>query len=372
MWFGRHTRYIDVAVTLQCGFVARIIGEVNLRGDPGMDAVLLGRVHDAVLAGERCPVGPRTLISDSWRRSLAAHVDPDHDEPPVVYDHATIEAIRSAHPLSEVLPLLRATLVSIADEAEHVMIVTDADGHILWREGKVDVCLRADRVLLTEGTKWCESAIGTNAMGTALALGTPVQIHSAEHLVRTYHAWTCAAAPVVDPDSGAVVGAIDVTGPRHTRHPATLALVTAAAQLAQGQLRARMAARDDVLRRENMAHLRGPSALLSASGRVIATESCGGLPLRVDISAPDGQLVLPDGREARVEPLAASFLLRMAGRHCTRAPKLSLAFLGATEPGRRARRPHATAEPAGRRDLDAAVPASQRRERRGAGDCPLR
>ncbi len=332
MWFERHARDIDVAVTLQCGFVARIIGEVNLRGDPVMDAVLLGRVHDAVLAGERCPVGPRTLISDSWRRSLAAHVDPDHDEPPVVYDHATIEAIRSAHPLSEVLPLLRATLVSIADEAEHVMIVTDADGHILWREGKVDVCIRADRVLLTEGTKWSESAIGTNAMGTALALGTPVQIHSAEHLVRTYHAWTCAAAPVVDPDSGAVVGAIDVTGPQYTRHPATLALVTAAAQLAQGQLRARMAARDDVLRRENMAHLRGPSALLSASGRVIATESCGGLPLRVDISAPDGQLVLPDGREARVEPLAAGFLLRMAGRHCTRAPKLSLAFLGATSP----------------------------------------
>ncbi len=153
--------------------------------------MLLGRVHDAVLAGERSRVGPRPLISDSWRRSLAAHIDPDHDEPPVIYDHATIETIRSVHPLGEVLPLLRATLVSIADEAEHVMIVTDADGHILWREGKADVCLRADRVLLTEGTKWSESAIGTNAMGTALALGRPVQIHSAEHLVRTYHGWTC-------------------------------------------------------------------------------------------------------------------------------------------------------------------------------------
>lgn len=292
----------------------------------------LGRVHEAVLAGERRVAGLRTLISDSWRRSLAAHVDPDHDEPPVVYNHATLEAVRSAHPLGEVLPLLRATLVSIADEAEHMMIVTDADGHILWREGKADVCLRADRVLLTEGTKWSESAIGTNAMGTALALGKPVQIHSAEHLVRTYHAWTCAAAPVVDPDSGAVVGAIDVTGPQHTRHPATLALVTAAAQLAQGQLRARMAARDDVLRRNNIAHLRGPGALLSANGRVIATESCGGLPPRVDVPTPDGVLVLPDGREARVEPLAAGFLLRMSGRPCTRAPKLSLAFLGATHP----------------------------------------
>lgn len=136
------------------------------------------------------------------------------------------------------------------------------------------MCLRADRVLLTEGTKWSESAIGTNAMGTALALGTPVQIHSAEHLVRAYHAWTCAAAPVVDPDSGAVIGVIDVTGPQHTRHPVTLALVTTVAQLAQGRLRARMTAHDDALRRKNTPHLRGPGALLSASGRVIAVESC--------------------------------------------------------------------------------------------------
>ncbi len=140
------------------------------------------------------------------------------------------------------------------------------------------------------------------------------------------------AAPVVDPDSGAVVGAIDVTGPQHTRHPATLALVTAAAQLAQGQLWARMTARDEASRRSNMPHLRGPGALLSASGRVIATESCAGLPSRVDITTPDGRLILPDGREATVEPLAAGFLLRMAGRQRTRASKLSLAFLGATHP----------------------------------------
>jgi hypothetical protein len=169
-------------------------------------------------------------------------------------------------------------------------------------------------------------------MGTALALGRPVQIHSAEHLVRTYHGWTCAAAPVADPDSGSVVGAIDVTGPQHTRHPATLALVTAAAQLAQGQLWARMTARDELLLRHNIAHLRGPGALLSASGRVIATESCGRLPPRVDITAPDRLVILPDGREATVEPLAAGFLLRMAGRQCTRTPTLSLAFLGATHP----------------------------------------
>jgi hypothetical protein len=52
----------------------------------------------------------------------------------------------------------------------------------------------------------------------------------------------------------------------------------------------------------------------------------------VDITAPDRLVILPDGREATVEPLAAGFLLRMAGRQCTRTPTLSLAFLGATHP----------------------------------------
>ncbi|MGQ0840724.1 GAF domain-containing protein [Actinokineospora sp.] len=303
--------------------------------DPVEYARLMQRVHEAVLSGDPAPAAPRAVISESWRRSLAGGVDPDANLPPVVYAEADLVEIRRAHPLAQVLPLLRSTLVSIADEAMHLMIVTDADGHILWREGQVDVCLLADRVRLSEGTRWSEDAIGTNAMGTTLALDKPVQIHSAEHLVRAYHAWTCAAAPVHDPDTGAMFGAIDVTGPMRTRHPATLALVTAAAQLAEGQLRLRMTARDEQLRQRNLPHLRGlrgaAGALLSASGRVIAADSCGPLPARLDVSG--GPLSLPDGRDAVIEPLAEGYLLRTTEPpRRSRRPRLALAFLGATHP----------------------------------------
>ena len=297
-------------------------------------AHLLARVRDAVLSGGPAPAAPREVVSDSWRRSLAGGVDPDGNPPPVVYSGADLRDLRAAHPLAEVLPVLRATLVGIADEAMHLMIVTDADGNILWREGQVDVCLLADRVGLAEGTRWSEDAMGTNAMGTTLAVDRPVQIHSAEHLVRTIHAWTCAAAPVHDPDTGAVLGAIDVTGPLRTRHPATLALVTAAAQLAEGQLRVRMTARDEQLRRRNLPHLLGlrGAALLSASGRVIAAEACGPLPERLDV--PAAALSLPDGREALVEPLDEGYLLRLSRstRSAPRKPRLELRFLGATHP----------------------------------------
>lgn len=74
---------------------------------------------------------------------MAAHVDPDDGMPPLVHEHTEVTRLRAGHPLAAALPLLRDTLVSIADEARHMMIVTDAQGLILWREGQRDVLRRA-------------------------------------------------------------------------------------------------------------------------------------------------------------------------------------------------------------------------------------
>jgi hypothetical protein len=252
--------------------------------DPVQRARLLAQIREAVLAGAPVPQQPRPLVFDSWRRSLAARVDPECGAgPPTVYQSAEMAEIRAEHPLSETLPLLRETLVSIADEAVHMMIVTDAEGHILWREGRQDVLRRADKVGLIEGTRWSEDAIGTNAMGTALAEGVAVQIHSAEHLVRAYQSWTCAASPVRDPDTGRIIGVVDVTGPVRSFHPSTAALVGAAAKLAESHLRVRMQRRDELLRVRNapqLAALRGDyGALVTPSGRVLASHPHDWLPV---------------------------------------------------------------------------------------------
>ncbi|MET0235933.1 MAG: GAF domain-containing protein [Kibdelosporangium sp.] len=302
--------------------------------DPGAYAFLVSQLRDGVLpAGSRVRV-PRALVSASWRRSLAASVDPEHGEPPIVYAEDQVADVRADHPLAAVLPTLRAMLVSIADEAQHVMIIADASGHLLWREGSAPVRHLADKVMLTEGTRWTEEAIGTNAMGTALAVDGPVVIHATEHLVRAYHPWTCAAAPVHDPDTGAQLGVIDVTGPMSTMHPSTLALVSTAAQLAESQLQVMMTVRNERFRVRNLRHLAGlhgePGALISHTGQVVVTEGCGGLPSRVDVSGDRGTLWLPDGREGILEPLAEGYLLRLSAGRLRRRPQLlSLPFLGA-------------------------------------------
>jgi hypothetical protein len=306
---------------------------MDLGSDPKAQCHLLRQVHDAVLGGERAPVSPRSMIADSWRRSLAAHVDPERHLPSVVYKADEVDDVRSAHPLHGLVPMLRSMLVEIADASQHIMIVSDADGTILWREGAAGVCLRADPVGLCEGTRWAEAAMGTNAMGTALVVDAPVQIYSAEHLVRTYHNWTCAAVPIHDPDTGVVLGAVDVSGYMQALHPAVVTLVTATAQLAEGHLRMRMALRDERLRAKNMPHLAGlhgeAGALLTATGRVLAAEPDGRWPERIPLRPGDDRVLLGDGREGLVEPLPEGYLIRVprAAPAATHRPALSLSFL---------------------------------------------
>ncbi len=260
----------------------------------------------------------------------AARVDRDGGEP-----HVTA-GIRAGHPLAGVLPLLRDTLVAIADEAMHMMIVTDAQGHILWREGRRDVLHRAERIGLVESTRRTEDSTGTDAMGPAPAADRAVQIHSAEHLVRTHHSWTGAACPIHDPDTGAVIGAVDVTGPVRTFHPTTLALVVAAARLAEGHLTAQLAQRNGRLLARNLTHLSGlrdePGALLAPSGRVLAAQPQGWLPARITLPDSGYRVALGEAGEGVLEQLAEGWLLRLQRSGSPPRPVLSLPFLGADRP----------------------------------------
>lgn len=304
----------------------------QLAKDPSSRARELARLHDASFNGDDVSGQLRPVVQRSWQRSLDAWVNPDRHAPTSALPDGELHERRETHPLAAMLPMLRETLLDQADEALHVMIITDAAGNILWREGSSRVEREADSVLLAEGTRWSEDSIGTNAMGTALVTAEPVQIHSAEHLVRTYHSWTCAASPVHDPDTGTLLGTLDISGPLHTMHPALLTLVSTSARLVESQLRLRMNARDDALRRRHahrLEQLRGDrGALLSSSGRVLSCEPASWLApgQRLDLGASTS---LVDGEDVELEPLDEGYLLRpRAGASGAGAAELSLSLLG--------------------------------------------
>lgn len=89
---------------------------------------------------------------------------------------------------------------------------TDASGEILLRVGSREALRRADRLEFSEGVDWSGAEIGTNAISEALVADGPVQLFSAEHLVRTHHDWACTAAPITNPASGRLLGVLDVSG----------------------------------------------------------------------------------------------------------------------------------------------------------------
>ena len=296
-------------------------------------------VFEAVMGGDAPPVHPRSLVSASWERSLAAHVDPDRHVPPAVLRDAELPDLRSAHPLNEVMPLLRSTLVSIADEAMHVMLVTDADGTILWREGAAKLLHVADSVGLSPGLPDVRGRDRHQRDGHHAGRRRP----GADPLrrapgARTFHAWTCAAAPVHDPDTGAILGAIDISGPLHTVHPAMVQLVSATAQLAENQLRVRLAIADERLRVRNMPHLaslRGNTgALVTSTGRIVAGEPYGVWPTargdaRGRLRPHPARRRPRDGARAAQRGLPAA----PAPRSIARRSALSLRFMGAGAPG---------------------------------------
>jgi len=255
-------------------------------GRPGPD-------HDRRLraAHERLVTGTaltdetvRRVVHDSWRRSLGSGVDPDGREPPVDLLDDDLIAYREAHPLAPVMPVIRRLLVEDAEDDRMIVAVTDAAGRMLWVEGDSALRSRAAGMHFVEGARWAEEVVGTNAPGTALAVDHAVQIYGSEHYRRPVQPWSCSAAPVHDPVTGALLGAIDVTGGDHVASPHVLTLVRATVAAVESELRwqhrdqlqrgsgrrpppvQRPATRLDVLGRER-ARLRLPSGPVELSLR---------------------------------------------------------------------------------------------------------
>jgi signal transduction histidine kinase len=254
--------------------------------------------------------GLRAPVVDSWRRSRDAGVAPAGRSwsAPVAADRDEAMARWEAHPLRDAAPLIRDCLGWFADESEHLVVVSDAAGVLLQLEGTARMrSLAADSMNFTEGALWSEDGSGTNAIGIAVAADHAVQIFAGEHFVEVVQAWTCSAAPVHDPDTGELLGVIDLTGLEKSVHPHSLALAMTTARAVEGHLRQRLHERDDRLRARYLRRITGQAerrALVAPSGRLVADDSRGWLRgTRLDVPRGGGELVLPSGERVVAEPV---------------------------------------------------------------------
>lgn len=181
----------------------------------------------------------RPMVADSWRLSRASGVSPDGVVPSVDMLDAELEAYRSGHPLAAVMPLIRRLLIDEAEDAGAIVVVADADSRLLWVEGDPTLRRLAEGMNWVAGSRWDERTTGTNAPAAAMRLDHALQVFAREHYASNVAAWSCTAAPIHDPLTGQVLGALDITGRDEVAAPAVLGLVRAAVAAAETELRIR-------------------------------------------------------------------------------------------------------------------------------------
>jgi hypothetical protein len=178
----------------------------------------------------------RAQVVESWFRSAAAGVRAETVDAPITLPSDALRDHREAHPLARVFPLLDDVLGQAARDCDAIMAVSDAAGQLLWVCGSPSVLRKAEAIGFIEGSNWDERLAGTNAPGMALALDQPAQVIGAEHFRRSVHGWSCAATPIHDPTTQSLLGVLDLTGGDDIVVPQTMALVRAAARLAESEL----------------------------------------------------------------------------------------------------------------------------------------
>ncbi|NPV69342.1 MAG: sigma-54-dependent Fis family transcriptional regulator [Firmicutes bacterium] len=210
-------------------------------GAPRPDPVLHaweGFVNRNVMPGPKVKEG----ILASWLRCRSYGVNPYGGTGPVVDEpvlRAKIEANRQF--ISIARPFME-DLYRVAG-AGFIVVLTDDEPVLLEVVGDPAVSRRAGELNFVPGARWNEQAVGTNAIGTALAIDAPMQVCGAEHYCSLHHPWTCSAAPVHD-QAGRFIGVLDMTGPCELVHPHTLGMVMAAARAIENQLRWEAAVRE--------------------------------------------------------------------------------------------------------------------------------
>jgi hypothetical protein len=182
------------------------------------------------------PESVRAQVAESWFRSAAAGVHAETVDAPITLPGDALRDYREAHPLAQVFPLLDDVLGQAARDCDSIMAVSDAAGQLLWICGSPGLLRRAESIGFVEGSNWDERLAGTNAPGMALALDESVRVIGAEHFRLSMKRWSCAATPIHDPATSALLGVLDITGGEDVVMPQTMAMVRAAARMAEAEL----------------------------------------------------------------------------------------------------------------------------------------
>jgi transcriptional regulator of acetoin/glycerol metabolism len=100
-------------------------------------------------------------------------------------------------------------------EPELMLVVCDAEGCVIWRDGDPRMVAEAAWHGFDLGSKWAENSTGTGGIKLIAnptgARPRAVHVCGAEHWVGFQHKWACTAAAVRNLHTGGLLGVVNVT-----------------------------------------------------------------------------------------------------------------------------------------------------------------
>ena len=209
-----------------------------MRTNPPVPAPQLRQARLQLLENGSFPDGAiDERLARSWRRSLAAGLSPT-GRLAGADNLSGSELQRSLARNHDLVSHSRPVMEYLFEQVRHshsMVILADRRGVLMHTLGDADFLGKAERVALMSGASWHEQQRGTNAIGTALAEASGVEIHGSEHYLERNGFLTCAAAPIVSA-SGELLGVLDISGDQRSHHPHTLGLVNTAARMIENRL----------------------------------------------------------------------------------------------------------------------------------------
>jgi len=187
----------------------------------------LTRIREQYHEGGTSGGAVRPRIADSWRRCRELGVDPNLKNAPL---HDAVDDLRSAN--ERLLRAAGPTVARLTDDfagTGYVVVVTDGRGRLLDLAADRDLRRVAARLNFACGGDWSEAAIGTNAIGTAIADRRPLQLLGGEHFCDAPIPFTCTAAPIYAPASGEIIGVLDISGAFELVRPHLVGVIMQAA-----------------------------------------------------------------------------------------------------------------------------------------------
>jgi len=216
----------------------------------------------------------RDVVIESWRRCRQNGVNPATKSAPLRVNGPEVDRFQLSNaPFYDAVRACVPPIVPHLMGSRIILITSDADGTLLSVDGDPQFTDRLAADNIVPGAAWHEYSSGTNAVGTALALGRPLHIHAEEHFCEVAKPWSCTAAVIRDPWDRRVVGVVDITGPPETVNAQTWPFVMSLVGQLQAHLQKQALAKQARLIELFEASIGGretAAVLLDAEGRTVA------------------------------------------------------------------------------------------------------